>query len=202
MYDEELSVPGTYEDNEDDAGTGSASVNWESDENPFYGRFKGLQSTVQKEVEARRQLESRLSQTEAMLMQAALADLPEEERAYRMQAWMQQQQAVAREQMLAAREQDVEQASKMAYAQITSQQYGVPVQKLLRFSNPDDMVTYAKDVFEERQKARKQGQKENRDPNADRFEGGTTTSKRPKEKFKSIEEAAAFVASLPDPRGR
>lgn len=200
MYDEELSVPDTFSDEE--VGTESTSVNWESEENPFYGRFKGVQGSLQKEVETRRQLESRLSQTEAMLMQAALADLPEEERAYKMQSWMQHQQTATREQMLAAREQDVEQASKMAYAQITSQQYGVPMNKLIRFSNPDDMVTYAKDVFEERQKARKQGQKESRDPNADRFEGGNTTSKRPKEKFKTLEEAAAFVASLPDPRGR
>lgn len=188
-----------------DGNAGTDSFDWDSDENPYKSRFAGLQASVQREVEQRQQLENELAQLRLQSAYQQINELPEEDRTAALQQFFIAQQLQQRERQLTQREQQNEAIAREAFITQLSQKYGVPRAKLERYSNPDDMEAYAQDVAEERRKARRAREKQQRTSGqADRFEGGTNPARpKPKEppKHKNLAEAKyGFIEAMLDRR--
>ena len=162
------------------------SVNWDSDENPYRARLRGIQGRLQEEVEKKRAYEHRLQEVERQqVMQQAQQMHPQDAQAY-VQNWQQQAAFRQREQELSQQQQTMEQAARVYWVNQTAQKYGVPAQQLARFNDPDSMEYHARAIADERRK-RTQANRQSR--GNDRFEGESPGRPRPEKRPTTYDEA-------------
>lgn len=150
----------------------------------FRKRNAGLQRRLQQELQARRALEARIREFEEALYAQSLGHLPPEERMARLQAFRQQRQAWDQQARLQEAEAELERKAKVLVAHELARRYGVPVEDLLDFNDPESMEKYARRV----------GSAARRSPAANRFEGAEPAPPG-REKPKSLDEAASLFRS-------
>ena len=164
-------------------------INWDDPANPYVQRFKGLQGTVQREVERRKQLERELNELREQALRAQVAHLAPEQQERVIQQYRQTRQVQEREQALREHEARLEEAARVVVAwQIAQQHDGlVDMRELLDIPTPQLMEQWAKRLAEERRARQQQArQVEQRD----RFEGNLLPpNPKPPEPPKSLAEA-------------
>jgi hypothetical protein len=173
--------------------------NWDDPSNPYLVRFQGLQGTVQREVETRRQLEERLRQLEDERIERSLAHLDPATRQARMQEYRRAQDLEAREAALEEERRVNAQASKAIIMMRLSQEYGVPQEELEDFDHPEPMVKYAKKVKALRESLQQTVQQQVRtETRADEFEPVHRSAPAPLQQASDLRGAADSFVS--DPR--
>jgi hypothetical protein len=159
----------------------------------YENRFKGLQPVVQQSVERARALE-----LEKMRLEAALqvAQLPEDQQ---QSAWAYAQYQI-QQQQLAQQQQAWQQQQQIAYFQLNemarqnmlhelSIKYGIPKEKLQRFSTYNDVMAYIEDV----NMSRTQRKTQRAAAGADHMLGGSGSVSRPPKKPETFDEARAAL---------
>lgn len=144
------------------------SFDWESDDNPYKSRFKGLQGSHQQAREREQYYENLLQQYEQAMLEQQTAQLPPQERQQRVQAYHQQRQYRAREQQLAQREQALEAHARDQTVRELARRYKVKSEYIAHLPDPHSMENQAKLISNlSRQQARQQRSYSQQD----RFEG-------------------------------
>lgn len=115
-----------------------AQLQKERDE--YEQRFKGLQGTVQREVEARRNLEAQYKQAQAEAVKAQIQSLPQGQREIALRQWELEQ----REATIAQQSTETENIARLVVAQGIAAQYpGVSLEELTRLNSPEEMQAHA-----------------------------------------------------------
>lgn len=183
--------------------------------NEWEDRFKGLQASYQQTVEglrselAQNQQMSRqaVQQMQAQLFQQQIADLEPEEQA---QAWANFQTAVRNQHAMSFLQQQqaqieqertfVNQKAQEVAARDLARRYQVPVETLMKFDSPEEMVEVARLAKSRRGKRSKRASNNRNNRSQSRFEGGTAPGRQKQvKKPATIAEAKTLFASLPVP---
>lgn len=166
------------------------SIDWDTEDNPYKKRFTGLQKTVQERTEENQRLRAELQRLQAMQVQQALEELPEDERNYALNELRRQYEATLVRSELAEVRNQAEQLARERVIDILSERYGVPRDELAEFDTPRAMERYAQKMSELRKQQRAAEKKaERKESYADRFEGSVPRVKKPVEKAKDLRGA-------------
>lgn len=200
LFDSEEEMDDDSEDQsetENPPRSAQAQSDWEN-------RFKGLQGTLQQQVEHNRQLQAQMLMTQAGQAQQQLiaqgvdpAVASEQVRAQLAQYIMQQQG-----QQTAVKERDLEQAARIVTAQALAIEYGIDTKskeftRLSQVKDAEDMQAFAEQISQGRTTANKKvAQAKRRASESDKFGSGRTSGSAPKNQPKSLGDAADRFAKL------
>lgn len=151
-------------------------------------RNAGLQRRLQRELQARQELERQLAQYEEALYQQQLAGLPPEERVARMQVFRREREIRERERQAQLIDQSLEQRARALVIAELSRRYKVPASDLERFNDPDSMEFYAQRVAQLRAQQRRRAE-------ANRFEPAEAPP-APSKKPQDLSEAAELFKQI------
>ena len=141
---------------------------WDTDDNPYRQRLKGIQSRLQREIEEKRAYEHRLMQMEQQQVYEQAQQMHPRDRQSYIQNWQAQRQADAERRAIRQREAVLEQAARETVMRDISQKWGVPKEQLSRFNDPDSMEYHAQALAQTR---RQQNRTNRQMQGSDRFEG-------------------------------
>jgi len=195
--DEELEDQDELEEDDeeledDDSGTDAPQTPQQPVHN-YEERFKGLQGTVQSVTEQNRILQTQLLQMQAQQAYAGLVaqGKSEEEARGMVEAALAQELLKQQGNNINSKEQALEAAARGVTAQALAVQYKIPVDspefaRIAKVKDPEDMEAMAQLV------ANKKKVKANakRPANADKFGSGRSPGSAPKQKAKSLGDAA------------
>jgi hypothetical protein len=143
-------------------------IDWDSDENPYRARLRGIQGRLQQEIEEKRLAEQRAQQYEYQMLEYATQFMPPHVAQQRKSEYQQQVAMRAQQAQVAMTQQANEAYARELFVRDVSQRFGIPKEQLARFNDPDSMEYYAQSLANER---RKQRQAERQITGNDRFEG-------------------------------
>lgn len=166
-------------------------INWDTPDNPYVERFKGLQATVQREVEQRQQLEREMQQLKEQAVRAQIANLRPEQQEQVMRRWREQEQLNQKQRQLREYEESLEQAARVVITEGIARQYNVDVREIQDLNDPELMIKWAQRL------SRLQNQQHRQAQQVDRFEGlRPAPTRAPMEKPKTYDEAEAMLMEL------
>lgn len=187
VADESAAAPTGTEQPEQPATT---PVNWDdANQNPYVARLRGMQGSLQREVEARKALEAEKAALEARMFHTTIQDLPQEDQQRAWNEFNAVRAMNAKQTEISSREAELQEAAKEIVVERMAQHYGVDASELVQFADPYTMELYARKVGAITKTARKQTRQSS---NADKFEGGGAPSAPKTRQYKGDLEEAAF----------
>jgi hypothetical protein len=198
--DEELEEGEEEEESEEgeteQSGRPTSQVNWEE-------RFKGLQATVQQSQETVQRLRQEKLMAEATAIRSHLAsqNLDPEVAESQFRLWLQSKANEFAAQQNASDRDALEHVSRVNYLRTLVEEFGIDTnsksfERLSRIKDPEDMREFAQEIAEMKKASTKQTTKAVRKTKgADKFDsGGGRVGTPPKQKAKSLDDAAAIFA--------
>ena len=194
-------------DDEEDGETETPeqpAFDWESDDNPYKNRFRGLQGSLQQSQERVQDYERRVWAAEAQAFKASISHLSDEEQTILSRNWLMQKAAEYQMNHNVQQQQAIDQVARGMYIHQVATEFGVDPKKLERFKDPDDMRAYAEDLSQIQKSSQKTVRKEVRKvKKANKFgSGGGRVSGPPKKKAKNLDQATDMFSRMKLPTTR